>query len=462
MSLSKTADLGGRADPHRFPPGPPNVLLQTAFYFRDPLAYYEKLHTRYGSLFSIPTWKSRMLVTAEPEGAREVFSAPPRSFGEPFGADVIRSFVGAGSLLSLSGDAHRRERQLLSPSFHGAQMRAFSDPILETTRRVAEQMLQPGAELPASQIGQRIALEVILRAIFGVSDPKQVDHLFEVITSAVSAVNPFPLLFPFLQREFGGFGPWAKFLRIRDSADSEFYALIREARSTAGEKPDILSSVLASEYEDGSHASDERVRDALLTLVVAGHETTATAIAWCLYELHRNPHTLARLRDEIAALGAEPSADALREIPYLEGVVREALRLHPAVPDILRIVEDGFEIRGHTLAAGDAVSVAIPLIHADPALYPQPSEFRPERFEERRYGPHEYVAFGGGHRHCLGMAFALSEATLVLATLVADWEFQLVSDRPLRTVRRNVVLAAEGGVPLRVIGRRSTSVGAAA
>ena len=193
---------------------------------------------------------------------------------------------------------------------------------------------------------------------------------------------------------------------------------------------------------------DSAIRDQLITLLIAGHETTAIASSWALYELCRHPAWLERLRDGIATLGADPDPAALAALPDLEAVCRETLRLHPVAPEFFRTVRDRYRFRGWEIPAGITLAGVILSIHRDPALYPDPERFRPERFLERRFAPHEFAAFGGSHRHCLGSAFALHEMCVILGTLLSRVDVRLAQDRPLRTVRRNILLAPEKGVPL--------------
>jgi cytochrome P450 len=211
--------------------------------------------------------------------------------------------------------------------------------------------------------------------------------------------------------------------------------------------------MLGARFEDGSAMSDSDVCSQLLTLLVAGHETTATTMAWAFYGLHRDPGTLRRAREEIASLGPEPEPAQLAALPYLQAVADETLRLHPLLGEAARTVKDRYSFQGYEIPAGVTVAVSIIMIHSDPELYPEPQRFRPERFLERKFGPSEHVPFGGGHRRCIGAAFAMNEIKIVLGTLLPRFELELAEDRPLATVRRNLMLAPESGVPMILRGR---------
>jgi cytochrome P450 len=205
--------------------------------------------------------------------------------------------------------------------------------------------------------------------------------------------------------------------------------------------------------------TDTEVKDELRTLLVAGHETTATGLAWALYHLHRAPEALRRLEEELAPLGPEPEPEALARLPWLAAVCDEALRLHPVVHLVARRLRGPFTLRGYALPPGMGVMVSIVSIHADPAVYPEPERFRPERFLERRFSPFEYLPFGGGARRCIGAAFALYEMKVVLGTLLAAHCFALASERPVRPVRRNVTMAPDRDVALLYVGPVAPAAG---
>jgi cytochrome P450 len=198
---------------------------------------------------------------------------------------------------------------------------------------------------------------------------------------------------------------------------------------------------------------DAHIRDELRTLLVAGHETTALVIAWAIDAVHRNPHVLARLREELDAADGSPADDA--KLPYLDAVGREALRRWPALPEVMRVLVRPLSFDGVTVPAGHSLGVAIANIHHRADIYPEPFAFRPERFLERKYGPHEYMPFGGGHRRCLGAAFAEFELRIVIGVAVREFAFELQQSSEPRAVRRNITMGPRGGVPVRVWKRQA-------
>ena len=349
-------------------------------------------------------------------------------------------------------------------------MRAYADLIRQTALRHAETW-KPGEPFPIHATMQGIALEVILRAIFGVQSVEEAQRFGEAIQQTIGSLHPAPIFFKGLQRELGGYGPWARFMRHKRRLDVLLKAhvathrrALERGQAAAGSgnaepRTDVLSQLLLARFDDGSRMSDADICAQLLTLLVAGHETSSTAMAWAFYELHRDPAILARVRDELAVLGPDPDPAAIGALPLLRAVADETLRLHPLLGEVFRTVgevgslDGGYAFQGHRVPAGVSVAASILMIHNDPELYPEPRSFRPDRFLARKYGPSEYLPFGGGHRRCIGAAFAMNEITIVLATLLSRFELELAEPRPLGTVRRNLTLAPEAGVPMRLCGR---------
>lgn len=435
------------------PDGPRFAALQSLKYMRDPFGYYEEMQARYGDLVSMPTMNGHLIVALSPEGAREILAGREEDFGVGFGAEAAKPIIGPNSLLLISGEAHKRERKTLSPTFHGARMRAYA-PIARDAALAELASWGPGDELSMQECMQRVSLDVILHAVFGVQSESLLLEFRAAIRDAIEELNPLPIFFRAFQRELWGHGPWAKFLRGMRRLDALIEDQIREARASSAEREDVISRLVHARGEDGQALPDRTLRDHLLTLLLAGHETTATTLAWAFYELMRNPSVYCHLRDEIAELGRDPSPDELVELPYLDAFCRETLRVHPILAEFFRTVKTGFRLQGYDVPAGVALAGAIITIHRNEQLYPEPDRFRPERFLERRFAPWEFVAFGGGHRHCIGAAFAMSELKVVLGTILPRCELELVLDRPLRTIRRNLTLGPERGVPARVLGAR--------
>lgn len=435
------------------PPSERNTLLQSFSMLFRPYETQQKMRQRHGNIYTVRTFFETLVFVSTPEAARTVFSANAEEYYEPYGATVLGPFLGQRSVFMLSGQQHRRERAIIMPPFARSRMSRYTDLIIESAREQAESW-KSGETVVMMDEHLKTTLTIILRAVFGVHDGARMDVYRDRIAEAVDSVKPAVMFFEFLQRDFGGIGPWADFQRHRREMDGLLFEEIDRRRKEGVEGDDILSVLVQSTYEDGSPLDNDAIRDHLVSLLVAGHETTSIALSNAFYRLHRNPGTLARLRCELDELGPNPAPDELIKLPYLEAVCNETLRLIPIVPAVARILKKPMTLEGHELPAGTKIAVAIGGIHHDPEIYPEPYSFKPERFLERRYNAFEFMPFGGGHRRCVGATLAMHEMKLVLAELLQNWNFELLEDEGLRFIRRNVTMAPQTGVRMRVLGRR--------
>lgn len=425
------------------PPGPRSATLQTVAFARDPFGTLEKYARRYGDPFTLKLFTGPIVLTGTPEGIQEIFTAPPQTLTSnsiPF----LAPLVGERSVLMLDGAPHRRERTLLMPPFHGARMKAYGRLIQDIALRRAAAW-RPGQSFMMQAFMQALSLEVIIKAVLGARQQERVQLFVSTIPAYFQAFTSPLVYFPPLRRNFSGIGPWSRFKKIAGRFDQ---LLLEEivAQREGGGQDDILSLLLAARYEDGSAMSDEALRDELKTLLLAGHETTAIALAWAYYWLHRQPDVHSRLQVELRALGRTPDPDDLVQLPYLSAVCDEALRLYPVVGAITRRLRQPLMLRGYALPAGVAVGAAIPLTHLNPRLYPYPRSFRPERFLERQYTPFEYLPFGGGARRCVGATFAVYEMKIVLGSILAQHRFGLAEDKPIKPMPRTFTIGPKGGV----------------
>ncbi len=446
------------------PPGPRSTLLSTYKALRWPFEEYRRWIERYGDPMTIPALNGTVVLTGDPSAIKQIFSLRPDAY-EPFAVEAMRPLVGGESVLLVGGSSHKRLRKLMAPPFRGERMRAYGSIMIDAAQR-GFAALTPGQRFTVQSRTQAISLEVIIRAVFGVDERAAVAESERAMVETMEAVHPAFMFARALQRDFFGLGPFAKFTRARDRALALLGRQIDECRARPEGREDILAMLVAARDEDGEGLRDEEIRDQLVTLLVAGHETTAIALAWALYWLHRDDDARARLLEELdtfdtldthgARGGDEGALDPGRvaALPYLSAVCNETLRLNPIVPDIVRVLKRPITLKGFELPAGVAVCPAAALAHQDPAIYPEPERWRPERFLERTYSPFEFLPFGGGHRRCIGAAFAVYEMKLVLAALLREHRLRLVSSAPVRPVRRNITMAPEGGVEMIYEGRR--------
>ncbi|MBN1207993.1 MAG: cytochrome P450 [Myxococcaceae bacterium] len=430
--------------------GPRVPLLPSIRFIKDCPGFFRECAQRYGDPFVVQLPPGYVAVTGDPEGLREIFSADPEIF-EPLSRLPLEPVVGTHSMLLISGERHKRERRLLMPAFHGERMRAYGALMQQISARVTEG-LRPGAPLVALQLTQAISLEIIIRAVFGVEEPERVRRFSEVITAYSDSYTPLIALVAPMRRSFGGRGPWARFQAHAQALDGLLTGQLERRGAEGQPREDILSLLLSTKDEAGQPLTERELKDELLTLLIAGHETTAIGMAWALYWLHRTPEAKQRLEEELAALGPRPEPEALVRLPYLAAVCDEALRLYPVVALASRKLRAPFTLRGHTLPVGMGLMASVTLAHSNPATYPEPERFRPERFLERKFSPFEYLPFGGGARRCLGAAFALYEMKVVLGSLLSAHRFSLAHELPIRAVRRHVTMAPEDGVPMRYEG----------
>uniref|UniRef100_B8HVM8 Cytochrome P450 n=1 Tax=Cyanothece sp. (strain PCC 7425 / ATCC 29141) TaxID=395961 RepID=B8HVM8_CYAP4 len=445
------------------PAGPPTLpLVQLLQWIFTPFAYLEDNQRRYGDIFTARfAGFPPFVLVSDPQAIDAILTAPVQQYDSGRANVILRPTLGDHSLLLLDGELHQRQRQLLMPPLHGERMRAYGQLICQITEAVMDQW-QVGQNLTLRPWMQEISLQVILKAVFGLADHRRyqelkqlLSSLLELLTSPVGNVLAF---FVNLQMDLGPWSPTGKFLHLKAQIDQLIYAEIAERRQEGSDRSDILSLLLAARDEVGQPMSDQELRDELMTLLIAGHETTATALTWALYWIHRSPEVKARLLVELDSVGEDADPGILAKLPYLNAVCAETLRIYPiALITLLRIARQPVDLQGVHFAPDTYLAPCIYLVHQRPDLYPQPREFRPERFLERQFSAYEYLPFGGGHRRCIGAAFALYEMKLVLATLLRHWQFRLTDSRPVRPQRRGLTMAPAGGVKITAVATTARS-----
>lgn len=428
-------------------------LLQTLELIRDPLAFFDKYQQRYGDLFAarvLGIGSPPVVFGAEPDFLEAIFNSTSEKFALGKITHVFRPFAGDLSLIMLTGAAHQRQRKLLMPPLHGDRLRDYGETICQLTAEAI-------AALPARQpfemraCLEAITLRVILQVVFGMAPSPRATQLQGAIARVLELINQ-PLFsalffFPTLQRDWGRWSPWGYYQRLQGEIDRAIYAEIAARRAAladnAGDGPDcdVLSLLLAARDEAGRPMRDRELRDQLVTLLFLGHDTTASALSWAFYWLHARPKTLVRLRTELAALGPESDVSAIAALPYLQAVCQETLRVNPiALISQPRVVREPVEIAGRTYAPGTILVPSIYMAHRREAVFPAAAEFQPQRFCDRKFSALEYFPFGGGSRTCIGSAFALYQMKLVLATALANRQFALAPQRPIRPVRRGITI----------------------
>lgn len=426
------------------PPGPGKLaMLRMMVDLSTPLSAYAK---EYGDPFTLPTVMGPIVTTVAPEGNKQIFSADPDTF-VPSGVEAF-GFALGNSVLLQGGNEHKRSRKLLMPPFHGARMRAYGQLMRATALRWTKQW-QPGQPFAALDTMQAITLDVIIEAVFGVTGSETLKRFRHEILALLGSFSPLLFVKP-LRRRFFGFGPWARFTSHYEALRGLVFGLIAESRKSPAGREDILSLLIAARDEEGKGLSEQDIMDQLLTIVFAGHETTAVNLSWTLYLLHRNPQTLDRLRAEIDPLGDDPEPEALARLPYLEAVCNETLRLYPPVHIIHRKLVRSLHVLGYDLPAGTVVGAGAHATHRLQTLYPEPDRFNPERFLGRTFTPFEFLPWGGGSRRCLGAAFAMYEMKLVLAAILRYHRLQLLEEGEVGLVLRPGTIGPKGGIRMQL------------
>jgi len=429
---------------------PPEVkrspLSQTLRWSFRPIAFMEDSRRRHGDAFGVRFlgFERPMYLISDPEAIKALYREP--SHGLPPGRNlVLEPIVGSKSLLIQEGAEHLSRRRLMLPPFHGERMRSYE----ETMNEIVEAEIDGwplNREFPIHARMQALTLEVILRVVFGVSSGPRLERLRQMLSTVLQeTASPGRQVLGLALQRLGGPGMFARFEGQLREVDDLLLAEIAEHRDRPDleEREDILSMLMQAEFEDGTRMEDRELRDQLMTLLLAGHETTATALAWTFDLLLRHPSVLARLRESLAA----------GEEDYLRATISESLRLRPVIPLAGRRLSKELAVDGMTLPEGSDVTPAIWLTHTRPDVYPDPFAFKPERFLEDAPDTYSWIPFGGSVRRCIGATFAEFEMRVVLREVLTRCELHKASPEPERTGRRNITLSPRDGTPVVVTDR---------
>jgi cytochrome P450 len=372
---------------------------------------------------------------------------------------ILKPVLGEQSMIVISGEKHKRQRQLLMPPFHGERMRNYGQQICDITQDVASKW-KVDRPFVARTAMQEITMRVILQVVFGLNEGPRLQQLSPLLASIIdmtgSPVRSSILFLPWLQQDWGPWSPWGRMKQQRQKIHELMDGEIEERKQQPNaDRTDILSLMMAARDENGEPMTNEELRDELMTLLFAGHETTATALAWAFYWIHSLPSVRQKLLQELDSLGENPDPMEISRLPYLSAVCQETLRIYPVgMLTFPRVVREPVELMGHQLEPGTVVFGSIYLTHRREDLYPEPLQFKPERFLERQFSPYEYLPFGGGSRRCIGLALAQLEMKLAIATILRDFDLTLAEKKPVQAKRRGVTLGPAGGVRMAFLGRR--------
>jgi cytochrome P450 len=418
------------------------VVLQLIAFWKRPAVSLERLRQRYGKRFTVKLpFQPPFVILSDPEEIKQLFTAPAEALHPGEGARVLEPTVGRNSVILLDEAAHLEQRKLLLPAFHGEKMARLTGLMEELTERELDRW-PAGQTVALHPLLQRLTLEIILRAVFGLEQGKQLDDLRDLLTRILQfSENPLSVL-PAVQQVASRFGPLKRFHELSARADEHIFRLIEERRANGSGRDDVLGMLLEARHEDGSPMSPQELRDELMTALVAGHETTASQLAWAFERLAREPRVVDRLLGE-------------QDDEYLTATVYEILRLRPVLPNAEpRLSKRPVNIGGFEYPPGVALLASASLVHHDPAIYPEPYAFRPERFLGSSPGTYTWIPFGGGRRRCLGASFALQEMKIVIRAAVRRFELAPGGDRPEQTGRRSITFSPTGGASV-ILKQRS-------
>ena len=411
------------------PPGPraPRAL-QTFLWLTRPTRVFDYCARRYGDPFTLRVMLAgNMVYVADPGAVRAVFTGDPERFRAGEAYTIMEPTGGKRSLFLLDGPEHLRMRKLLLPPLHGSRLKRWAPLIADVTERAVRRW-PVGEPFALRPVTEAITMEVILRIVFGIREPARAEELRRLLPRlfAVSLAQAPSFVVPALRKDLGPRSPWGRYVRLRGRIDELLYDEIGRRRSELAAAPagdgdehaDVLSLLIAARDEDGRGLTDAELRDELVTMLLAGHETTASSLAWAFERILRHPRVLGRLLEEIEGGGTE----------YLDAVIKETLRSRPVAPHVARKLTEETELMGYRLPARTVVAAGIYLIHHSPDLYPDPHAFRPERFlDGAAPDGYAWIPFGGGVRRCLGVGLATLEMQLVITTVL-----RLVTLRPAR------------------------------
>jgi cytochrome P450 len=440
VSLSQTADFDR---PVRLNP------LQQWRFFSEPRTSHDWLREQYGDLVPLHFQGRDYAAVLSPQVAREVFTADPDGY-IAFWHDSFAGMNGEDSLWVLAGEKHYRERQLFAPAVHANQFRGYGEVIRAVVCHHLEKW-GAGANIRAIDTTLAISLDIIMRLVFGVADEELMNEGRAVMHAVTHSAHPSIVFFPKLQRPW--FPYWWRYATAKKNLYAWFERVIKLRREQGHNEMDVLGVLMTARDESGNLYTDEHIKNELLSVLSAGHVTTAVALSWSLYELARHPDVMQKLRSELETLGQTPDPSLLISLPYLSAVCNETIRLHPILSECARVPTAPMKIHGQTIRAGQALVISIVGIHHNPSIYPEPDKFNPHRFIENKYSIFEFLPFGGGHRRCLGSGLAEYSIRIALSEIAMHWDFE--SAGLDIDIRNDLAMGPKYGVPIRIVGRRN-------
>jgi cytochrome P450 len=434
------------------PPGPTRPpVLQTWVWIRRPREFLDECSRRYGQRFTVRFMGNRSFVMlASPSDIKAVFASAPEIFHSA--NKSMRPFLGEHSLFVLEGAAHRRHRKSIMPLLRRERLAEYCEQIRDIASADVKRW-PVGTPFPIVDRMREITLDVTFQAIFGVHDAARVVQLRRLLIQMTQGPSAALAFMPFLQRDLGGWSPYGRFLKIRSAFNALLVEQIRETRASLEKRDDLLARLTSVEDEP---MTDEELVDELITLLAAGHETSTAALAWIFQWILGDTSVHERVREEVErVVGRGPlQREHVDQLPFLEACISESLRLSPVLPIVPRLLHRQGTFGDLELPAGTFIAPCAYLAHRDPAVFPAPEHFNPERFMGKRFEPSQYFPFGGGARLCVGNQFTLYETVVILAVVFSQAKLKRPDTRPQATGRHGITLTPVGGTPVILERRR--------
>ena len=420
------------------PPGPRFGLAQALLYRHDPARFLRRARARYGDMITVPYPFGKVVYVCEPSVVKAIFTGDPAVYRAEGNVTPLEPFVGPRSVFLLEDDDHIRSRKLLLPPFHGDRIRRYEQTFAEMAAEEVDGW-RVGDDFAMRTRMQSLTLDIFVKTVFGVRDHERRHRFRDLLLSLTAAAWDFMIWEPRLRVDFGRLSPWGRFMRLRRAVEAlvEEESERRRADPKLAERDDVLSILMQATDDGGGHMGNAELYDQLMTLLIAGHETTATGLAWLFERVTRNPRVEERLREELETGGHA----------YLDAAVKEALRTGSVVSATIRLLARDVELGGYLMPAGTYVAPALLLMHSRPDFHPEPDEFRPERFLDRGgTEPYGWVPFGGGTRRCIGASFAQLEMRVIAREILRRTKLEAPDPRPERPRMRHVtVVPVRGG-----------------
>ncbi|NJM18499.1 MAG: cytochrome P450 [Richelia sp. SM1_7_0] len=438
-----------------------NSLIQTLQLIANPTKFFDNQAATYGDIFTLRVLgvnSPPVVFFSSPQAIDDCFAIPSKKLDFKTATHVFKPLFGSDSIVFQEGKSHNRQRQLLMPPFHGNSLKSYGNTICRITEYVTSSW-QVDNIVSMQQVMPDITLQIILQVVFGITPGERYQKLRKLLTALLNDITkPWYsslFFFPPLQKDLGKWSPWGNYLQRRKEIDQLIYAEISERRTKCNNldnlDTDILSLLMSARDEENEKMTDKELRDQLVSLLLLGYETTSGVLAWLFYLIHSHPEVKKKLINELQTLDNENSPERITQLPYLNAVCCETMRLHPiALICTPRMTLDKIEVAGKKYDSGTVLVPCIYLAHRREATYQQPDKFIPERFLNQKFSAFEYLPFGGGYRGCIGSAFAMYEIKLILTTILSKFELELTDKKPVKPMRRGITIVPSGGVSLKV------------